>query len=331
MVSLKDVAKRANVSLMTVSRAINTPQQLKPETLKVVLEAVEELGYVSDLSAKKIRGAKNNAKTIGVLALDTMTTPFSVDITLSIEETARAYGWNSFVVNLFANDEPDKIVDLLLSHRPHGIIFTAMGLRAVPVPKKLLSLPCVLANCENQTAGLASYIPNDEQGQFSGIMALFEAGYRRPLCIHLPQELLATARRQTGLNRACKEVGIDPTTIIQHHLPVGDEHHIQAAELVKQYLSQNPLPFDSIICGNDRVAFVVYQVLLAHGLRIPQDVAVLGYDNMVGIGELFYPALSTIQLPHYEIGRQSALHIIEGKQHHHTIKVDSPFLARASI
>ncbi len=78
-----------------------------------------------------------------------MTTPFSVEITLSIEETARAHGWNSFVVNMFSDDRPEAVVDLLLSHRPDGIIFTTMGLRQVPLPEKLLTLPCVLANCES--------------------------------------------------------------------------------------------------------------------------------------------------------------------------------------
>ena len=84
-----------------------------------------------------------------MLALDTVTTPFSVEITLSIEETARAHGWNSFVVNMFSDDNPDAILDLLLSHRPDGIIYTTMGLRQVPLPAKLLTLPCVLANCES--------------------------------------------------------------------------------------------------------------------------------------------------------------------------------------
>ncbi|HHT4962211.1 TPA: LacI family DNA-binding transcriptional regulator, partial [Klebsiella pneumoniae] len=104
MASLKDVAKLANVSLMTVSRALNTPERLKPETLARVQAAIAETNYVPDLSAKKIRGARATPSTIGVLALDTVTTPFSVEITLSIEETARAHGWNSFVVNMFSDD-----------------------------------------------------------------------------------------------------------------------------------------------------------------------------------------------------------------------------------
>ena len=182
MASLKDVAKLANVSLMTVSRALNSPERLKPETLARVQAAIEQTNYVPDLSAKKIRGAHATPNTIGVLALDTVTTPFSVEITLSIEETARAHGWNSFVVNMFSDDSPETIVDLLLSHRPDGIIYTTMGLRQVPLPAKLLTLPCVLANCESLHDPVASYIPDDEQGQYTAVQELLAAGDPPPLC-----------------------------------------------------------------------------------------------------------------------------------------------------
>ncbi|HBV7987342.1 TPA: LacI family DNA-binding transcriptional regulator [Citrobacter freundii] len=331
MASLKDVAQRANVSLMTVSRAINEPERLRPETYKKVMEAVDALGYVSDLSAKKIRGAKTTANTIGVLALDTMTTPFSVEITLSIEETARAHGWNSFVVNMFSNDQPEKMVDLLLAHRPDGIIYTAMGLRQVPVPEKLHKYRCVLANCESISGPFPTYIPDDEQGQYLGVKALLAAGYRRLLCIHLPKGIVATDRRRAGMERACREAGVDPDAMFHHYLPAGESHHIDAAEIAGHYLSGTRPMFDAVVCGNDRVAFVIYQVLLGRGLRIPQDVAVLGYDNMVGTGELFLPPLSTVQLPHYEIGRLSALHLIQELDHRDTVRVDSPWLPRASI
>lgn len=331
MASLKDVAKLANVSLMTVSRAINEPQRLKAETLERVMAAVEQLNYVSDLSAKKIRGGKSTMNTIGVLALDTMTTPFSVEITLSIEETARAHGWNSLLVNMFSNDSPEKIVDLLLAHRPDGIIYTTMGLRQVPIPDKLRTLPCVLANCESLSGKLASYIPDDEQGQYLGVKALLEAGYRNLLCIHLPKEIVASGRRRAGLERACREMGVDPNALHHHYLPPGDQHHIDTVDILTPLLNGRQPAIDAIVCGNDRVAFVVYQVLLSRGLRIPEDVAVLGYDNMVGMGELFVPPLSTVQLPHYEIGRLSALHIINGESHQETVRVDSPYLPRQSL
>jgi DNA-binding LacI/PurR family transcriptional regulator len=331
MASLKDVAKLANVSLMTVSRALNSPERLKPETLARVQVAIKETNYVPDLSAKKIRGAHATPNTIGVLALDTVTTPFSVEITLSIEETARAYGWNSFVVNMFSDDNPDTIVDLLLSHRPDGIIYTTMGLRQVPLPTKLLTLPCVLANCESLHDPVASYIPDDEQGQFEAVQALLAAGNRQPLCLHLPKHHLATLRRRQGLERACRQAGINPDTLMHVYMEHGDEHYRDIPAIVLAHIKQGNPMFDSIICGNDRIAFMVYQTLLAQGLRIPQDVAVVGYDNMVGIGELFLPPLSTVQLPHYEIGRHAALHIIQGKTQTDTVKIPAPLLNRDSI
>lgn len=331
MASLKDVAKLANVSLMTVSRALNNPERLKPDTLTRVQAAISQLNYVPDLSAKKIRGARATPDTIGVLALDTVTTPFSVEITLSIEETARAHGWNSFVVNMFSDDSPETMVDLLLSHRPGGIIYTTMGLRQVPIPPKLLTLPCVLANCESLHDQVASYIPDDEQGQYEGVKALLTAGYRQPLCLHLPSQHLATIRRRKGLEHACLEMGVNPDHLIHHYMELGDEHYRDIPAMVEAHMPDGKPRFDSVVCGNDRIAFMVYQVLLSRGIRIPQDVAVLGYDNMVGIGDLFLPPLSTVQLPHYDIGRLSALHIINGDTHRDTVRVNSPWLLRNSI
>lgn len=331
MASLKDVAKLAQVSLMTVSRALNTPERLKPETLARVRQAIEQTNYVPDLSAKKIRGAHAMPGTIGVLALDTVTTPFSVEMTLSIEETARAHGWNSFVVNMFSEDSADDIVDLLLSHRPTGIIFTTMGLRQVPVPRKLLNFPCVLANCESPGTDVASYIPDDEGGQYAAVQALLAAGYRHPLCLHLPASHPATLRRRHGLDRACREAGVNPDGLLHCYMDWGDEHYRDIPAQLLAHIAQGKPTFDSVICGNDRIAFMVYQTLLAAGLQIPQDIAVIGYDNMVGIGELFLPPLTTVQLPHYEIGRLSALHIISGKSHRNTVQVNSPLLLRESI
>ncbi|HFV2109854.1 TPA: LacI family DNA-binding transcriptional regulator [Escherichia coli] len=330
MASLKDVAKLANVSLMTVSRVLNDPKRVKPETLARVQEAITQLNYVPDLSAQQIRRVGTRNKTIGVLALDTVTTPFSVEITLSIEETARAYGWNSFVVNMFTDDNPDDIVDLLLAHRPGGIIFTTMGLREVSIPPRLLELPCVLANCENKGDPVASYIPDDEHGQYTAVQALLAAGYSRPLCLHLPVNHLATRRRR-GLDRACREASIDPDTLEHCYMQFGDEHYRDIPEMLLAHIEQGKPRFDSVICGNDRIAFMVYQTLLTQGIRIPQDIAVLGYDNLVGIGNLFLPPLSTVQLPHYEIGRLSTLHIINGDTHRDKVIVESPWLPRESI
>ncbi len=331
MASLKDVAKLANVSLMTVSRVLNDPKRVKPETLARVQEAITQLNYVPDLSAQQIRRVGTRNKTIGVLALDTVTTPFSVEITLSIEETARAYGWNSFVVNMFTDDNPDDIVDLLLAHRPGGSFLLPWGcVKSVFLPG-YWSFLAFLANCENKGEPVASYIPDDEHGQYTAVQALLAAGYSRPLCLHLPVNHLATRRRRRGLDRACREASIDPDTLEHCYMQFGDEHYRDIPEMLLAHIEQGKPRFDSVICGNDRIAFMVYQTLLTQGIRIPQDIAVLGYDNLVGIGNLFLPPLSTVQLPHYEIGRLSTLHIINGDTHRDKVIVESPRLPRESI
>jgi DNA-binding LacI/PurR family transcriptional regulator len=206
-----------------------------------------------------------------------------------------------------------------------------MGLREVSIPPRLLEHPCVLANCENKGEPVASYIPDDEQGQYTAVQALLAAGYRRPLCLHLPVNHLATRRRRRGLDRAYREAGIDPDTLEHCYMQFGDEHYRDIPEMLLAHIVQGKPRFDSVICGNDRIAFMVYQTLLTQGIRIPQDIAVLGYDNLVGIGNLFLPPLSTVQLPHYEIGRLSTLHIINGDTHRDKVLVESPWLRRESF
>ncbi len=333
MASLKDVAKLAGVSLMTVSRAINEPGKLRPETYHRVKQAIDQLDYVPDLSARRIRGDGNRVQTLGVLALDTATTPFSVEMILSIEKTARARGWNSFVVNLFADDNAEQTVDLLLAHRPDGVIFTTMGLREVTLPAKLLDKKLVLANCVSPAHSIASYIPDDEQGQYDATRTLIAKGYRAPLCIHLPADTLAAGLRRRGLERAWREAGRDVEQLQQYHLDLsgGDQSYRDCVALLERHFSAGRRDCDVVVCGNDRIAFLVYQVLLAQGWRIPQQVAVLGYDNMVGTGELFLPALTTVQLPHYELGRLAALHVIERREQRDTVKVPCPLLERGSL
>ncbi|MEQ5318930.1 LacI family DNA-binding transcriptional regulator [Providencia vermicola] len=331
MASLKDVARLANVSLMTVSRAINSPELLKPDTLKQVQLAINALNYIPDFSARKIRGKSSKVSTVGVLALDTATTPFSVEIILSIEQTARQYGWNSFVVNITSKEDNDRAVRQLLSQRPDGIIFTTMGLREVTIPEALHQSPLVLANCVDKNKLFPAYIPDDFNGQYRAVERLIEKGYRKPLCLYIPYETLAGKIRREAVETAWGNANLPHEDLIQYHLELGDEHYIDIISLIDSHFQNNKPDFDVIICGNDRVAFLAYQILLSRGLHIPNDIAILGYDNMIGVGHLFYPPLSTVVLPHYQLGQQAALHIIEGRQQQDIQYVACDLLERSSF
>ncbi|MPQ69145.1 MULTISPECIES: LacI family DNA-binding transcriptional regulator [Pseudomonas] len=331
MASVKDVARLAGVSFMTVSRALNTPEKLNQETLAKVRQAIETLGYVPSLSARKIRGGHSSGKTIGVFALDTATTPFAVEMLLSMERTARENGWNVFILNVFEAPPNQQTIDLMLSHQPDGIIFSAMQLRTVEIPQVLRSLPLVLSNCISSQAGVACYIPDDEEGQYLAVKNALKRGYRRPLCISLPQSSLAWEWRQRGLVRALAEVRLSVDDIPQYNLSTDDAYQETMVALELQLRGPDSKPaFDLLICGNDRIALVAYQYLLSRGLRIPEDVAVLGYDNMIGVAELFYPPLSTVQLPYYEMGRRAAEHVIQGRDDPSTHRVACPLVERES-
>lgn len=330
MASLKDVAKLAGVSLMTVSRAINNPEQLSDKTLKTVKEAIAQLGYVPNMAAQKIRGVTQN--TIGVLSFSTATTPFSVEILLAIEQTVREHQWNSFVINAFEDDEEDieRAVDLLLSHRPTAIIIARHGLKSVKVPKRLASYPIVLANCVTNEMKVPSYIPNDFQGQVDLTRLLVEKGYKKPLCLYIPYNAIAAKERQKGLQAVWfSQKNANPLT--EYFMDDSDDY-LHGADELKKLLSnrRDAFDYDVIVCGNDRIAMLAYQLLLSAGLCIPQDVAVVGFDNMVGVAHLFLPPLTTVQLPHYEMGKQAALHLIENRQGADVYPIDCPLIVRES-
>jgi DNA-binding LacI/PurR family transcriptional regulator len=330
MTSVKDVARLAGVSLMTVSRALNSPEKLSPETYQRVRRAIDELQFVPSMSARKIRGDNLQSRTIGVFALDTATTPFAVELLLSIEQTAQEAGWNVFVLNLLSDSPSEQSIDLMLSHRPDGLIFSAMGLRRVNIPERLKSKPLILANCLAEDRSLTSYVPDDEAGQYRAVQHALSQGYRRPLCINLPSQSLAWELRQKGMQRAFDEFGLVPGDLLQYDLSAHDAYG-ETLTILDRHIVEGRAQFDILICGNDRIAFCAYQVLLARGLKIPTDVAVLGYDNMIGIAELFLPPLTTVQLPYYEIGQRAARHLIEALEGTGTQRVDCPLVIRASL
>ncbi len=113
---------------------------------------------------------------------------------------------------------------------------------------------------------MASYIPDDEQGQYDAVKAPLAAGYRHPLCLHLPASQLATIRRRQGLERACREAGIEPDHLIHSYMGQGDEHYHDIPAVVLAHIREGKPGFDSVICGNDRIAFMVYQTLLGQGV-----------------------------------------------------------------
>jgi DNA-binding LacI/PurR family transcriptional regulator len=324
---------------MTVSRVLNNPELVAEATRERVQAAVRDLDYMVNELARPLGKARR--PVLSILALHLATTPYSVGITYAVEQIAREHGWQTYIVNTFTNNPADGVLDSLLSLRPEGVVFATMGHRTVNVHERLIRAGVVLANCQTTQKGVACYVPDDEQGQYEGVRKLLERGYRRPLCIHLPEGTTATSLRRKGMQRAFEEFNVaekDQEHFVLVHKPdqlqsaqFRDEaDYLQTASLLDQVLDKRPRP-DCVICGNDRVALVAYQHLLSRGFRIPNDIGVLGFDDMVGVGGLFVPPLSTIRLPHEEMGRAAALHIILGRKRPRIYRIPCPFVGRASF
>ncbi len=160
---------------------------------------------------------------------------------------------------------------------------------------------------------------------------LLQRGYQRPLCLYLPECTLAGKARRAGVEKAWQESALPTEQLNQCHIAWGDEHYQDVIPLLERHCPKGKPNFDVLICGDDRIAFLAYQVLLAKGVVIPQQVAVIGYGDMVGMGELYLPPLTTVQLPYYDIGRQAALHLIRGRESRAIHRLPCPLLERGSI
>jgi DNA-binding LacI/PurR family transcriptional regulator len=337
--SIRDVAKAAGVSPMTVSRVLNSPELVAEPTRERIQAVIRDLDYMVNELARPLGNSRR--PIIGILGLDLTTTPYSVSITFAAEQVAREHGWQTYIVNTFSNNPPANVLDSLLSLRPEGVVFATMGHRTVNVHERLIRAGVVLANCQTTQKGVACYVPDDEQGQYEGVRKLLERGYRRPICIHLPEGGAATSLRREGMQRAFKEFNVaerDQRHVVLIHksdqlqsVQFRDEaDYLETVSFLKEALDKRPR-FDCVICGNDRVAFVAYQHLLSRGFCIPKDIGVLGFDDMVGVAGLFLPPLSTIRLPHEEIGRAAALHIILGRKQSRIYRIPCPFIGRGSF
>jgi DNA-binding LacI/PurR family transcriptional regulator len=312
---------------MTVSRVLNNPQSVAEPKRERVQAAIRDLDYVVNELARQIGTGRR--PYIGILSLRVATTPYSVDMILAVEQVAREHGWRTYIVNAFTHDPSAGVLDHILAFRPEGVILATVGHHIVNVHERLIRAGVVLASCQTTQRGIACYVPDDEQGQYDGVCKLLEKGYRRPMCIHLPERFVAKALRLKGMQRAFQKFNILEKD--QTHFVLDDEPaYMQCVQFLDEAIAKRPRP-DCLICGNDRVALVAYQHLLSRGLRIPKDIGILGFDNMVGVADLFLPPLSTIRLPNEEIGRAAALHIIRRRKGSRIYRIPCHFIGRASF
>ena len=337
-VGIKDVAAAAGVSVTTVSHVLNDVAYARVgvETRERVHEAAQRLGYGPNRVARALRTQRSGM--IGFISEEIATTPHAGRIILGAEEAARARGYNLMIINSTStgtDDSRESDVADLLDRQVDGILYATMYHRKLAVPKNLATLPSVLVDSEDISQTVSCVIPDEFGGARSAVQTLIEAGHSRIGMINNTDDVPATHSRLQAFRETLAAAGLP-----FHEDLVQSEHSEVPGgyEAALRLLGTDSRP-TAVFCYNDRMAMGAYRAAAELGLRIPQDVSFVGFDNQQLIAENLYPALTTVALPHYEMGAwaiENLIDAIEGKTdlalmaHHPTI-LDCPLVRRDSI
>lgn len=331
-VTMTDVALHAGCSQSTVSVVLNgTPGiKISKETRKRVADAVAELGYRHQKSLPR-RGT--GIRQIAMIYDQMATSPEPM---VSIDG-AREEAWKTgHVIAAFQtfNDvemEP-RTIDIAVRNRVDAIIYATVMTRQVEVPPALynVGVPVVLLNCFSVDRHFPSVVPGEVAGGHMATSALIEAGHRR--IAHITGEMWMDAARDRlrGYREALAtaDIAYDADLVIEGNwLPSAGYEATRA-------LMSLPSPPTAIFCANDRMAVGCYEALKELGLRIPDDVSVIGYDDDE-VARHLSPQLSTLVLPHRNMGKWAVERALATgdvrRDKYHVIKFECPFIERDSI
>ena len=288
--TVKDVAARAGVSPKTVSNVINGVVFVRPETRERVERALAELDYVPNLGA---RGLRNGRYGLIALALPDLSTAYSAELAHHFVEEAHARGWSLQIEETAS--EPGRERDLLSRARSHlvdGLVLNPVSLADSAVPVAAGPLPPTVLIGE-VVQDRADHVGVDSvQAARDMTEHLLATGRRRIAVVGSPAELETAAARQRteGYRLALAAAGVahDPLLEISaRHWTTGD-----AVEAVRAHLARSPAP-EAFVCFTDSMALGVLSVLWEHGLRVPEDVAVAGFDDIAG-AQYAVPPLTTV-------------------------------------
>jgi LacI family transcriptional regulator len=313
-VSMRDVAQRAGVSIGTVSNVMNHPEKVSPAVAKKVLAAIESLGFVRNEAARQLRDGRS--KTIGLVVLD-VRNPFFTDVARGAEDKAASVGLS---VTLGNSDEStareSMYLELFEQQRVHGVLISPYSDIAERLRRlRKRGIPAVLVDRTSADTSFSSVSVDDVAGGRMAVEHLIAQGRRRIAFVGGPVAINQVADRLAG-TRLAVSVNRDVTlSIIETKALSVDEGRNAGAEILRLAVSDRP---DAIFAANDLVALGVLQALMGHGVSIPGDIALIGYDDIDFANAAVVP-LSSIRQPSALIG-QTAVEILLEEAADPTIK-----------
>ncbi|XEC93989.1 LacI family DNA-binding transcriptional regulator [Paenibacillus tarimensis] len=294
---IKDVAKRAGVSVTTVSRVLNGEKYVKDDLKERVNQAIKELGYAPSHIARSLVRRKTNL--IGVIVPD-LTSSFYSTILSSIEETASSNGYNLLVCNIIENIEKEyKYLNIFQEMRVEGIII--MHEKINPEIRTFinnLQIPVIFSSVKPADQKFTSIIIDDYKAAYDATAYLIGLGHRRIGFIGGDmRDITSGQNRYSGYRNALSDHGVG---IIYELIRFGDYKVRSGYELMGELLGHEPPT--AVFAVSDDMALGAMNCLYDRGLKVPDDVSVIGFDGSQ-LTELIRPRLTSMEQPIHEMGK----------------------------